>query len=141
MAKNKIIIHKPRQLKYQTKRKSWQQIFTHKKYCLVVLLSSISLFTGLFQEVDSFLTEAITIALPMTGTYMSGTAVAGLAAAGLASVAAIGAVFGKLALRAKPLINALSRLAEFSDAISEEDIQQFRTLLDSGALQQLQSLQ
>ena len=133
--------HKLRQLKYQTKRRSWTQSFMHKKYCLVVLLSLISVFTSVFQEVDCFIAEAITVALPTMGTYMGSTAAAGLAAAGIASAAAIGAALGKLALRAKPLINALGRLAEFSDDISEEDIQQFRTLLDSGALEQLQSLQ
>ena len=71
---------------------------------------------------------------------MSSTAVAGLAAAGVASAAAIGAALGKLALRAKPLLSALNRLAPLAQDITDEDIRKFQELLDSDALDQLQEI-
>ena len=135
------ISYKPRQLKYQTKRRSWTQSFMHKKYCWVVLILVFAVFTSKFQESECFIAETITVALPTMGAYMGNTAVAGLAAAGLASAAAIGAALGKLAWQAKPLISALKRLAPLAQEITEEDIEKFQMLLDSDALDQLQQIQ
>ena len=133
--------HKPRQIKYHVKRRSWSQCFTHKKLCWVVLAMVFVVFTSIFQETECFIAETITLALPTMGSYMSSTAVAGFAAAGIASAAAIGAALGKLALRAKPLISALNRLAPLAQDITDEDIEKFQTLLDSDALDQLQQIQ
>ena len=135
------ISHKPQKIRYSAKRRSWTQCFTHKKLCWVVLVSICLIFTSTFQEGDCFIAETITLALPTMGSYMSSTAVAGLAAAGIASAAAIGAALGKLALRAKPLISALSRLAPLAQDITDEDIEKFQTLLDSDALDTLQEIQ
>jgi hypothetical protein len=132
--------HKPRQVKYQTKRRSWTQSFMHKKLCWVVLLLVFVVFTSTFQESECFIAETITLALPTLGSYMSSTAVAGFAAAGIASAAAIGVALGKLAQRAKPLISALSRLAPLAQEITDEDIEKFQELLDSEALDQLQQI-
>ena len=134
-------IHKPRQVKYGTKRRSWTQCFTHKKLCWVVLILVFVVFTSTFQESECFIAETITLALPTMGSYMGSTAVAGFAAAGIASAAAIGVALGKLALRAKPLISALSRLAPLAQEITDEDIEKFQELLDSEALDQLQQIQ
>ena len=133
--------HKPRQIKYHTKRRSWTQSFMHKKLCWVVLVMVFVVFTSTFQETECFIAETITLALPTMGSYMSSTAVAGFAAAGIASAAAIGVALGKLAVRARPLISALSRLAPLATEITDEDIEKFQTLLDSEALDQLQEIQ
>ena len=135
------IDHKPRQIKYRSKRRSWSQCFTHKKLCWAVLAMVFVVFINTFQETECFIAETITLALPTMGSYMSSTAVAGFAAAGIASAAAIGAALGKLALRAKPLISALNRLAPLATEITDEDIEKFQTLLDSDALDQLQEIQ
>ena len=97
-------------------------------------------FTSSIQKSECFIAETITLALPTMGSYMSSTAVAGLAAAGVASAAAIGAALGKLALRAKPLLSALNRLAPLAQDITDEDIRKFQELLDSDALDQLQEI-
>ena len=106
-----------------------------------MLIMVFVVFTSFFEESECFIAETITLALPTMGSYMSSTAVAGFAAAGIASAAAIGAALGKLALRAKPLISALNRLAPLAQDITDEDIEKFQTLLDSDALDQLQQIQ
>ena len=133
--------HKPRQIKYHAKRRSWTQSFMHKKLCWVVLVMVFVVFTSTFQETECFIAETITLALPTMGSYMSSTAVAGFAAAGIASAAAIGVALGKLAVRARPLISAFNRLAPLASEITDEDIEKFQTLLDSDALDQLQEIQ
>ena len=133
--------YKLRQLKYQTKRRSWTQSFMHKQLCWVVLVMVFVVFTSTFQETECFIAETITLALPTMGSYMSSTAVAGFAAAGIASAAAIGVALGKLAVRARPLISAFNRLAPLASEITDEDIEKFQTLLDSDALDQLQEIQ
>ena len=132
--------HKPRQIKFHAKRRSWTQSFMHKKLCWAILISIFVVFTSSIQKSECFIAETITLALPTMGSYMSSTAVAGLAAAGVASAAAIGAALGKLALRAKPLLSALNRLAPLAQDITDEDIRKFQELLDSDALDQLQEI-
>ena len=106
-----------------------------------MLILVFVVFTSTFQESECFIAETITLALPTMGSYMGSTAVAGFAAAGIASAAAIGVALGKLALRAKPLISVLSRLAPLAQEITDEDIEKFQELLDSEALDQLQQIQ
>ena len=128
------------QIRHRTKRRSWTHSFMHKKLCWAILISIFVVFTSSIQKSECFIAETITLALPTMGSYMSSTAVAGLAAAGVASAAAIGAALGKLALRAKPLLSALNRLAPLAQDITDEDIRKFQELLDSDALDQLQEI-